>query len=126
MYVVCPLIGESETSDFKSVEEEYKRLKNSIFKHRRLGMLHGKLSSEEKDAVMLDFKNGNIDILISTTVVEVGVDVPNATIMMIEGADRFGLAQLHQLRGRVGRASIKVIAICCRRPAKNLHNVCAN
>lgn len=103
VYVVCPLIGESETSDYKSVEEEFKRLKNSVFKHRRLGMLHGQLKSDEKEAIMHAFKQGSIDILISTTVVEVGVDVPNASIMLIEGADRFGLAQLHQLRGRVGR-----------------------
>lgn len=103
-YVICPLIAENPENDTKSVEAEYKRLKNSVFGHRRIGLLHGKLKPEEKDAVMQDFKDGKFDILVSTTVVEVGVDVPNATVMMIENADQFGLAQLHQLRGRVGRS----------------------
>jgi ATP-dependent DNA helicase RecG len=106
-YVLCPLVnaGEGEAAELKSVETEYRRLQNSIFKHRRLGMLHGQLKSEEKEAVMRSFATGEIDLLVCTTVVEVGVDVPNATIMLIEGADRFGLAQLHQLRGRVGRGA---------------------
>ncbi len=104
-YVICALIDDNAESDRKSVETEYKRLRGSVFKHRRIGLLHGKLKPEEKDAVMGKFSNGELDILISTTVVEVGVDVPNATVMMIENADTFGLAQLHQLRGRVGRSS---------------------
>ena len=103
VYVVCSLIADSDSSDRKSVEAEYKRLKNSIFGHRRIAMLHGKMTASEKDQIMQAFKDQRYDILVSTTVIEVGVDVPNATIMMIEDADQFGLAQLHQLRGRVGR-----------------------
>lgn len=104
-YVICSLIDENPDNEIKSVQAEYKKLQNSVFKHRRIGLLHGKLKSEEKDAVMQSFSAGDIDILVSTTVVEVGVDVPNATAMLIENADRFGLSQLHQLRGRVGRSS---------------------
>ena len=104
-YVICSLIDDSADNDTKSVEAEYKRLQGTVFKHRRIGLLHGKLKPEEKTAVMADFSDGKLDILVSTTVVEVGVDVPNATVMIIEDADRFGLAQLHQLRGRVGRSS---------------------
>lgn len=103
VYVVCSLIADSDSSDRKSVEAEYKRLKNSIFSRRRIAMLHGKMTASEKDQIMQAFKDQRYDILVSTTVIEVGVDVPNATIMMIEDADQFGLAQLHQLRGRVGR-----------------------
>ena len=104
-YVICRLIDENPDNDIKSVEEEYKKLRNSVFGHRKIGLLHGKLSADEKDQVMREFAEGRCDILVSTTVVEVGVDVPNATVMMIENADRFGLSQLHQLRGRVGRSS---------------------
>lgn len=104
-YVICSLIDENPENDIKSVEAEYKKLRQSVFKHRTIGLLHGKLKSEEKDAVMQSFASGETDILVSTTVVEVGVDVPNATVMLIENADRFGLSQLHQLRGRVGRSS---------------------
>ncbi len=103
VYVICSLINDNPDNDIKSVEAEYKRLKNSVFGHRRIGLLHGKMKPSEKDQVMHDFKEKAYDILVSTTVVEVGVDVPNATVMIIENADRFGLAQLHQLRGRVGR-----------------------
>ena len=103
VYVVCSLIADSDSSDRKSVEAEYKLLKNSIFGRRRIAMLHGKMAASEKDQIMQAFKDQRYDILVSTTVIEVGVDVPNATIMMIEDADQFGLAQLHQLRGRVGR-----------------------
>ena len=104
-YVICSLIDENPDNEIKSVEAEYKKLQNSIFKHRRIGLLHGKMKPDEKDAVMTLFSEGELDILVSTTVVEVGVDVPNATVMIIENADRFGLSQLHQLRGRVGRSS---------------------
>jgi ATP-dependent DNA helicase RecG len=103
-YVICSLIEENPDNEIKSVQTEYKKLQNSIFKHRRIGLLHGKLKSDEKDAVMQQFMDGMFDILVSTTVVEVGVDVPNATVIVIEDADRFGLSQLHQLRGRVGRS----------------------
>ncbi len=103
-YVICSLIDENPDNDVKSVEAEYKRLQGLHLKHRRIGLLHGKLKAEEKDAVMTAFAKGDLDILVSTTVVEVGVDVPNATVMVIENADRFGLSQLHQLRGRVGRS----------------------
>ncbi len=103
-YVICSLIDENEDNDLKSVEAEYKVLLTGPFKHRRIGLLHGKMKPAEKDAVMNEFANGKLDILVSTTVVEVGVDVPNSTVMLIENADRFGLSQLHQLRGRVGRS----------------------
>lgn len=103
-YVICNLIDSNPENDLKSVETEYKRLQNSIFKHRKIGLLHGRLAPKDKEAVMNEFAMGNIDVLVSTTVVEVGVDVPNSTIMLIEDGDRFGLAQLHQLRGRVGRS----------------------
>lgn len=104
VYVICSLIEENPDNEVKSVQAEYKRLKNSVFGHRSIGLLHGKMKPVEKDEVMQDFKYKKYDILVSTTVVEVGVDVPNATCILIENADRFGLAQLHQLRGRVGRS----------------------
>jgi ATP-dependent DNA helicase RecG len=104
-YVICSLIDENPDNEIKSVEAEYKKLQNSVFKHRRIGLLHGKMKADDKDGVMTKFAAGELDILVSTTVVEVGVDVPNATVMLIEDADRFGLSQLHQLRGRVGRSS---------------------
>lgn len=105
VYVICSLIDSNPDNEVRSVTEEYKKLQNSIFKHRKIGLLHGKMKSEEKDDVMSRFASGELDVLVSTTVVEVGVDVPNATVMLIEDADRFGLSQLHQLRGRVGRSS---------------------
>ena len=102
-YVICPLIDDNPDNDKKSVEAEYNKLSKTIFSHRRVGLLHGKLPAEEKAEVMQKFADGELDMLVSTTVVEVGVDVPNATVMLIENADNFGLSQLHQLRGRVGR-----------------------
>jgi ATP-dependent DNA helicase RecG len=102
-YVVCPVVGMDEQAELRSVEAEYDRLAQGVFAHRRLGKLHGKMKPADKDKIMQQFKAGSFDILVATTVVEVGVDVPNATVMLIEGAERFGLAQLHQLRGRVGR-----------------------
>lgn len=104
-YIVCSLIDGDLANEMKSVQDEYNRLQRTVFKHRKIGLLHGKLPAAEKEAVMKSFSDGEIDILVSTTVVEVGVDVPNATVMVIEDAERFGLAQLHQLRGRVGRSS---------------------
>ncbi|HSW85700.1 MAG TPA: ATP-dependent DNA helicase RecG [Candidatus Saccharimonadales bacterium] len=103
MFVVCPLITDNADTKFKSVEQVYDDLSNNVFNHRRIGLLHGKLKPLQKQTVMEKFVAGDYDIIVSTTVVEVGVDVPNATIMLIEGAERFGLSQLHQLRGRVGR-----------------------
>lgn len=103
MFVVCPLISESDLLNYLSAEEVYKDLSTKVFKHRKVALLHGKLKSEQKEQIMNDFIAKKFDILVSTTVIEVGVDVPNATIMMIEGPERFGLAQIHQLRGRIGR-----------------------
>jgi ATP-dependent DNA helicase RecG len=107
VYVICPLIDESDTLGVKSATQEYEKLTKKIFPSLRIGLLHGKLKTPEKQKVMELFKQKQIDILVSTSVIEVGIDIPNATIMMIEGADRFGLAQLHQFRGRVGRSDIQ-------------------
>lgn len=104
-YIVFPLIEESETLSAKAATAEFEKLKVGEFKDRRLGLMHGKLKPQEKDEVMEQFRRGELEILVSTTVIEVGVDVPNSTVMVIENADRFGLAQLHQLRGRVGRGA---------------------
>jgi ATP-dependent DNA helicase RecG len=104
-FVVCPLIEASEMLDAKSVTAEYDRLSKGPFRHRRLGLLHGKLAPAEKQAVMDEFAAGRLDLLVATSVIEVGIDVPNATIMLVEGADRFGLAAMHQLRGRIGRGA---------------------
>jgi ATP-dependent DNA helicase RecG len=103
MFVVCPLITENSTIDANSAEKIYEQFTKKDFKNYRVGLLHGKMKADDKNAVMQRFVDHELDILVSTTVIEVGVDVPNATIMLIEGAERFGLAQAHQLRGRVGR-----------------------
>jgi ATP-dependent DNA helicase RecG len=102
-FIICPLVEESEKVEAKSAVEEHARLQKGIFPDLNLGLLHGRMKAEEKDAVMRQFRNGELHILVSTAVVEVGIDVPNATVMLVEGANRFGLAQLHQFRGRVGR-----------------------
>lgn len=104
-YVVCPLVEESEKIDLKAAVATFEELRDKIFPHRRVGLVHGKMKPAEKDAVMYAFVAGKLDILVSTTVIEVGVDVANASLMVIEHAERFGLSQLHQLRGRVGRGS---------------------
>ncbi len=104
-FVICPLIQESEVIDAKAAVEEYERLSTEVYPDLRVGLIHGKLRPAEKDAVMNEFRDHALDILVATSVVEVGIDVPNATVMLIEGADRFGLAQLHQFRGRVGRGA---------------------
>jgi ATP-dependent DNA helicase RecG len=102
-FIIYPLIDESEAIDARAATEDYQRLTGDVFPDLRLGLLHGRMSARDKDRVMRQFRDGEVDILVSTAVVEVGIDVPNATVMLIEGADRFGLSQLHQFRGRVGR-----------------------
>lgn len=111
-YIVCPLVEESDTlGGVQNVEEYYEKYKDTVFKGYSVGLLHGKMTPKKKDEIMWDFKSGKIQLLISTVVIEVGVDVPNAVIMAIENAERFGLSQLHQLRGRVGRGSEKSTCI---------------
>lgn len=137
VYVICPLIEDSvprfsqQSSsgelDRKSVVAEERRLRQGPFRHRRIGLLHGKLKSAEKQAVMADFASGKTDILVSTTVVEVGVDVPNATVIVVEDADNFGLAQLHQLRGRVGRSALQsycyLVPSTSKQPSRRLREL---
>ncbi len=110
-YIVCPLVEENEEIDLKSVEKLYQTYNKEVFSEYRVEYIHGKMKPKEKDEIMEKFKNKEIDILISTTVIEVGVDVPNANIMVIENSERFGLAQLHQLRGRVGRGEYQSYCI---------------
>jgi ATP-dependent DNA helicase RecG len=107
VYVVCPLVEESEAIDLQAATEMAERLQREVFPDLRIGLLHGRMSFAEKDRVMREFKAGAIHILVSTTVIEVGIDVPNASVMLVEHAERFGLSQLHQLRGRVGRGPWK-------------------
>jgi len=107
-YIVCPLIEDKIRNpkfEIRNVKNTFEELKNKIFTEYEVGLLHGKMSTREKDKVMKDFKKGKIDLLVSTVVIEVGIDIPNASVMLIENADRFGLSQLHQLRGRIGRGS---------------------
>jgi len=110
-YIVCPLVEENDEINAKSVMELAEEYKNKIFSQYRVEYLHGKMKAKEKDEIMERFKNGEIDILISTTVIEVGVNVPNSSIMVVQNAERFGLAQLHQLRGRVGRGEYQSYCI---------------
>ena len=110
-FVICPLVEESGTVEARAAVAEHKRLSEEVFPDLRVGLLHGRLSSKDKDQVMGRFHAGDLDVLVSTAVVEVGIDVPNATVMMIEGAERFGLAQLHQYRGRVGRGTHRSFCI---------------
>lgn len=116
VYVICPLIEESEMLDVKNATEIYEHLKQFFEPNFKVGLLHGKMKSQEKDEIMTEFKDNDMQILVSTTVIEVGVNVPNATTMMIMDADRFGLAQLHQLRGRVGRGSLASYCILVANP----------
>ncbi len=104
-YVVCPLVEESERIQARSATEEVERLRTGALSGLRLGVLHGQMPARDKEQVMSSFRAGDLDVLVATTVIEVGVDVPNATVMVVEDADRFGIAQLHQLRGRVGRGA---------------------
>lgn len=110
-YIVCPMVEENAELDLKSAEEYYAEIKDGEFKNYRIGLIHGQMKPKEKDSVMRDFKDGKIQLLVCTTVIEVGIDVPNAAIMVIENAERFGLSQLHQLRGRIGRGSYKSTCI---------------
>jgi len=121
-FIIYPLIEESETSEALAAVEEQERLQKEIFHHLRVGLLHGRMKAEEKEEVMQSFRKGEFPILVSTTVIEVGVDIPNATVMLIEGANRFGLAQLHQLRGRVGRSAEKSICLLIPDQADEVEN----
>jgi ATP-dependent DNA helicase RecG len=114
VYVVCPLVEESEAMDLKAATEMADRLQEEVFTDLKVGLLHGRLSFAEKEAAMRAFKDGQTHILVSTTVIEVGIDVANASVMLVEHAERFGLSQLHQLRGRVGRGPWKSYCILLR------------
>ena len=117
-YVVYPLVAESEKVDLLAATEEFERLRAGVFPNRRLGLLHGQLGSDEKDRVMRAFLARDLDLLVATTVIEVGIDVPNASVMVIEHAERFGLSQLHQLRGRVGRGAAESHCILIAEPGE--------
>jgi ATP-dependent DNA helicase RecG len=110
-FIICPLVEESEVIEAKAASDEHQRLSREVFPDLKLGLLHGRMPAAEKDKIMRQFRDGELEILVSTAVVEVGIDVPNATVMLIEGADRFGLSQLHQFRGRVGRGEHKSYCI---------------
>jgi ATP-dependent DNA helicase RecG len=119
VYAVYPLVAESEKVDLLSATEEYERLRTEVFPDATVGLIHGKLPAAEKDAVMREFLGGNIDILVATTVIEVGIDVSNASVMLIEHAERFGLSQLHQLRGRVGRGAAESHCVMISEPGED-------
>jgi ATP-dependent DNA helicase RecG len=119
-YVVCPLIEESETSQARAAEAEAERLQKGELRGYRVGLLHGRLRPAERRDLMARFKARELDVLVATTVIEVGVDVPNATIMIVQEADRFGLAQLHQLRGRVGRGAEQSYCLLISRSREDL------
>jgi len=119
-YVVCPLIEESETSRARAAEAEAERLQRAELREFRVGCVHGRQKAAERRATMAKFKAGELDVLVATTVIEVGVDVPNATVMIVQEADRFGLAQLHQLRGRVGRGAEQSFCVLVSRPTEEL------
>jgi ATP-dependent DNA helicase RecG len=122
-YVVCPLIEESETSVARAAEVEAERLRRAELRGYRVGLLHGRLRPAERRELMASFKACELDVLVATTVIEVGVDVPNATIMIVQEADRFGLAQLHQLRGRVGRGGEQSYCLLVSRPREELTEI---
>ena len=117
-YIVYPLVEESDKMDLRSATEEYECLSTEVFQHRRVGLIHGQRSSAEKDQVMRAFLAGDLDVLVATTVIEVGIDVPNASVMVVEHAERFGLSQLHQLRGRVGRGAAKSYCVLIAEPGE--------
>ena len=113
-YIIYPLVEESDKVDLKAATEMADHLAQEVFPEFRVGLLHGRMKPDGKDRVMRAFAAGELDVLVSTTVIEVGIDVPNATVMLIEHAERFGLSQLHQLRGRVGRNERQaVLLVCC-------------
>jgi ATP-dependent DNA helicase RecG len=121
-FIIYPLVEETEKSYSKAAVDEHSRLQNEVFPQFKIGLLHGRMKPIEKDRVMSQFRDGEFHILVSTSVIEVGVDIPNATVMLIEGANRFGLAQLHQLRGRVGRGPDKAYCILIPDTAESLEN----
>jgi ATP-dependent DNA helicase RecG len=117
-YIVYPLVAESEKVDLLAATDEYERLREDVFHDLRVGLVHGQLASAEKDAVMRSFLAGDVDVLVATTVIEVGIDVANATVMVVEHAERFGLSQLHQLRGRVGRGAGESVCVLVSEPGE--------
>jgi len=110
-YIVCPLVEESETADLQAATALYEQLRTTVFSNRSCGLVHGRMNGKDKEAVMEAFQKGDIQLLVATSVIEVGVNVPNAAVILVDGAERFGLAQLHQLRGRVGRSNIQSYCI---------------
>jgi len=121
-FMIYPLVEESEKSDTKAAVEEHERLQSEVFPNLKLSLLHGRLKPDKKEKTMTDFRDHKCDILVSTSVVEVGVDIPNATVIMIEGANRFGLAQLHQFRGRVGRGGEQAYCLLLPENEDNVEN----